>query len=195
MPDTPVSIAVIDQMPERAELIRAGLGVAGYENVTIISDTIDLLARIAVLNPSVIIVDLENPKRDTVEQMFRVSREVQRPVVMFVDHSDPDMTQAAMDAGVSAYVVDGMQPDRIRPIVDLAIARFNRFHELETRVEALSTELEHRKTIEKAKGILMEQRGLSEKDAYALMRRASMDQKRPIVEIADSILVASRVGL
>jgi response regulator NasT len=92
-------------------------------------------------------------------------------------------------------VVDGMQPDRIRPIVDLAIARFNRFHELETRVEALSTELEHRKTIEKAKGILMEQRGLSEKDAYALMRRASMDQKRPIVEIADSILVASRVGL
>ncbi|WP_422025202.1 ANTAR domain-containing response regulator [Pyruvatibacter mobilis] len=195
MPDTPVSIAVIDQMPERAELIRAGLGAAGYENVTIISDTIDLLARIAVLNPSVIIVDLENPKRDTVEQMFRVSREVQRPVVMFVDQSEPDMTQAAMEAGVSAYVVDGMQPDRIRPIVDLAIARFNRFHELETRVEALSTELEHRKTIEKAKGILMEQRGLSEKDAYALMRRASMDQKRPIVEIADSILVASRVGL
>jgi response regulator NasT len=195
MPDTPISVAVIDQVPERAALICAGLTAEGYANVTVVSDTVDLLARIAVLNPSVIIVDLENPRRDTVEQMFRVSREVQRPVVMFVDQSDPDMARAAMDAGVSAYVVDGMQPDRIRPIVDLAIARFNRFHELETRVEALSTELEQRKVIEKAKGLLMEQRGLSEKDAYALMRRASMDQKRPIVEIADSILVAASIGL
>jgi len=195
MPEETLSIVVIDQVPERANLITTGLNGAGYADVTVIADTVDLLGRIAAINPSVIIVDLENPKRDTVEQMFRVSQQVQRPVVMFVDQSDADTTRAAMEAGVSAYVVDGMQPERIRPIVDLAIARFNRFHKLESQVEELSTELAQRKTIEQAKGILMQQRNLSEPDAYGLLRKASMDQKRPLAEIAESIIVASKVGL
>ena len=126
----------------------------------------EMAARIAAIDPDVILIDLENPNRDTIEQMFRVSREVKRPIAMFVDESDPETTKSAIRAGVSAYIIDGLRRDRIQPVVDVAISRFESYRELEQRATDAELQLAERKTIERAKALLMEKRAMTEPDAY-----------------------------
>jgi response regulator NasT len=188
---TTLSIVIIDENRLRASVIEAGLREAGYENLTIIHDVTGIARRIADIEPDVIFIDLENPNRDMLENMFQLSRAVKRPIAMFVDRSDRASIEAAVEAGVSAYVVDGLKQDRVKPILDMAISRFNAFSRLTRELEEARSELEERKLIERAKGILMKSRGLSEEDAYALLRKTAMNQNRKIVEIAQSLVTAA----
>jgi len=184
------SILIIDENHARAAIIQAGLREAGHANVRWLNETSNLLRHIADIDPDVIIIDLESPNRDVLEQMFQVSRLVKRPVAMFVDQSDSVAMQDAMVAGVSAYVVDGLRKDRVKPILDMCILRFNVFSRLQEELHEAKMALADRKVIERAKGILMEAKSLSEQDAYVLMRKTAMDQKRRLVDIARAIVTA-----
>lgn len=184
-------ILVIDENRIRAAIIEAGLREAGHSEVTLVDDVTGIAARIAALQPDVIVIDIENPNRDMLENMFQLSRAVKRPIAMFVDRSDTASIEAAVNAGVSAYVVDGLKKERVKPILDMAISRFNAFSRMERELEEARTELESRKTVERAKGILMKSRGLSEQEAYALLRKTAMNQNRKIGDVAQSLVTAA----
>jgi response regulator NasT len=188
---TSLSILVIDENRIRASIIEVGLRESGHDNVTVIHDISAVARTIAATNPDVIVIDLENPNRDVLENMFQLSRAVKRPVAMFVDRADRASIEAAVEAGVSAYVVDGLKRERVKPILDMAISRFNAFSRLTRELEEARGELESRKLIERAKGILMRSKGLSEQDAYALLRKTAMNQNRKIAEIAQSLVTAA----
>jgi response regulator NasT len=123
--------------------------------------------------------------------MFQLSRVVKRPIAMFVDRSDQASIEAAVEAGVSAYVVDGLRQERVKPILDMAISRFNAFSRMARELEEARSELENRKVIDRAKGILMRSRGLSEDAAYTLLRKTAMSQSRKISEIAQSLVTTA----
>ena len=188
---TPLSILIIDENRLRAAVIEDGLRDAGYDRLTVVHDVAGIARKIADTSPDVIVIDLENPNRDVLESMFQLSRAVQRPIAMFVDRSDQASIEAAVEAGVSAYVVDGLKRDRVKPIVDMAISRFNAFARMARELEEARSQLEHRKLIDRAKGILMSTRGLSEAAAYALLRKTAMNQNRKISEIAESLITAA----
>ncbi len=187
----PLSILVIDEDTVRASIIEAGLREAGHDRVTVCSDVTGIAKRIADIEPDVIVIDLENPNRDMLESFFALSRAIKRPIAMFVGHSDRDSMEAAIDAGVSAYVVDGLRQERIKPILDMAITRFNAYARLSRELEDARHELAGRKLIERAKGILMRTRGLSEDQAYGLLRTTAMNQNRKIADIAQSLITAA----
>ena len=186
-------IVIVDESPIRAAILVEGLREAGFTGVTHISEMHNLLARIYALDPDVIVIDLENRSRDVLEQMFQVSRAVRRPIAMFVDQSDSASIQASVDAGVSAYIVDGLKKERIKPILDLCISRFNAFSKLQDELDRTKSALEERKVIDRAKGILMKVKGLTEDEAYVLMRSTAMREKKKIGEIAQSIVTASEL--
>jgi response regulator NasT len=186
-------IVIIDESPIRAAILEEGLREAGYTEVVQVNEMQSLLTRIHALDPDIIIIDLENPSRDSLEQMFQVSRAVRRPIAMFVDQSDSAMIQASVDAGVSAYIVDGLKKERIKPILDLCVSRFNAFSKLQDELDRTRNALEERKVIDRAKGILMKLKGLTEEEAYVLMRSTAMREKKKIGEIAQSILTASEL--
>jgi response regulator NasT len=186
-------IVIVDESPIRAAILVEGLREAGFTGVTHISEMHNLLSRIYALDPDVILIDLENPSRDVLEQMFQVSRAVRRPIAMFVDQSDSASIQASVDAGVSAYIVDGLKKERIKPILDLCISRFNAFSKLQDELERTKSALEDRKVIDRAKGILMKLKGLNEDEAYVLLRSTAMREKKKIGEIAQSIVTASEL--
>jgi two-component system, response regulator / RNA-binding antiterminator len=186
-------IVIVDESPIRAAILEEGLREAGYTGVVHISEMRSLLQRIYALDPDVILIDLENPSRDVLEQMFQVSRAVRRPIAMFVDQSDAASIQASVEAGVSAYIVDGLKKERIKPILDLCISRFNAFAKLQDELDRTRHALEERKVIDRAKGILMKLKGLTEDEAYVLLRSTAMREKKKIGEIAQSILTASEL--
>ena len=186
-------IVIIDESPIRAAILEEGLREAGYTEVVQVNEMQSLMARISALDPDIIVIDLENPSRDSLEQMFQVSRAVRRPIAMFVDQSDSSMIQASVDAGVSAYIVDGLKKERIKPILDLCVSRFNAFSKLQDELDRTKNALEERKVIDRAKGILMKVKGLTEDEAYVLMRSTAMREKKKIGEIAQSILTASEL--
>lgn len=188
-----LSILVIDENAIRASIIEAGLREAGHANVQVLADVTSVARRIGEIAPDVVIIDLENPNRDTLEHFFSLSKAIRRPIAMFVDRSDRTMIEKAVEAGVSAYVVDGLKKERIKPILDMAVSRFNAFARLSRELEEARSELEDRKIIDKAKGILMQTRGLTEADAYQLMRKAAMNQNRRMVDIAQSLITASEL--
>src|SRR3979409_1437472 len=191
--DQSPKIVIVDESPIRAAILEEGLREAGFIGVTHISEMHNLLARIYALDPDVILIDLENPSRDVLEQMFQVSRAVRRPVAMFVDQSDTASIQASVDAGVSAYIVGNLQKDRIKTILDLCISRFNAFSRLQNELERAKSALEERKVIDRAKGILMKAKNMSEEDAYALLRKTAMNEKKKIAEVAQSVIIASEM--
>jgi len=193
MADERLKILVIDDNPVRAAVIELGLKEAGHENIAILADMRNLLRRIVDAEPDVIIIDLENPDRDVLDEMFQVSRTVPRPVAMFVDQSDRSSIEAAMDAGVSAYVVDGLRKERVKTILDMAISRFNAYRRLKDELERTKQALEDRKLIERAKGILMKSKGLSEEAAHALLRTTAMGESRRVAEVAQSLITAAKL--
>ena len=186
-----LKILVIDQDALRASILQDGLREAGHSDVVVIAEMHDLLRRIQEIGPDVIVIDLENPNRDVLEQMFQVSQAVQRPVAMFVDKSDASMIEAAMDAGVSTYIVDGLRKERVKPIIDVTISRFNAVDRLRRELEETRSQLAERKVIDRAKGILMKSRGLSEEEAYRLLRKTAMDQNRRVAQVAESLVTAA----
>src|SRR3989440_9491805 len=143
--ETSPKIVIVDESPIRAAILEEGLREAGFTRVVHISEMQSLLARIYSIDPDVILIDLEDPSRDVLEQMFQVSRAVKRPVAMFVDQSDRASIEAAVDAGVSAYIVGGLRKERVQNILDLCISRFNAFSRLEGELERTRSALEERK--------------------------------------------------
>jgi two-component system, response regulator / RNA-binding antiterminator len=184
---------IVDENPERAAIIEASLVAAGYEIVARVIGRADLQATVNAVEPDVIVIDMESPDRDTLEDMSRITRERPRPTVMFVDRSDSDSIRAAVQAGVTAYVVAGLQPDRVRPVLEVAIARFNEFQELRRELESARSSLEDRKVIERAKGILMKRRGLDEEEAFRLLRKMAMDRKMRLANVARELVAAAEV--
>lgn len=184
-------IVIIDENRIRAQIIEDGLRDAGQADVRIIHDMKSVMRQLVEADPDVVIIDLENPNRDMLEYMFQVSRAIQRPVAMFVDRSDAATIEAAIDAGVSAYVVDGLKKERVKPILDTAIVRHHAFQRMRNELAAAKSELAERKVIIQAKSILMESRGLSEPEAYALLRKTAMNQSRTIAQVAESLVTAA----
>jgi response regulator NasT len=191
MIDGALRILLVDQNMTRASILEEGLREAGYTSVTVVRDMQNLLRRIVDEDPDVICIDLENPNRDVLEQMFQMSRVVRRPVAMFVDRSDSDMIRAAVESGVGAYVVDGLKKERVKAVVDMAVSRFKAFNDLREELDQAKQALGDRKVVERAKGILMKERGLTEEAAYALLRKAAMSDNKRVVEIAQAVITAA----
>jgi two-component system, response regulator / RNA-binding antiterminator len=191
--DVSLKIVIVDENPIRAAILEGGLNEAGYVNVTRIEDRTGLLARIYAIDPDVILIDLENPSRDVLEQMFQMSRAVKRPIAMFVDQSDTASIEASVDAGVSAYIVGNLQKDRIKAILDLTISRFNAFARLQGELDRAKSALEERKAIDRAKGILMKAKNLTEEEAYGLLRKTAMNENKKIADVAQSVILAAEL--
>lgn len=189
----PLSVLLIDDNPARAEIVEAGLRHAGYRLVGRLEGTSDLPRRVGELEPDVIVVSIDSPSRDTIEDMRRSTEQQPRPIALFVDRSDPATIAAAMEAGVSAYVVKGLAEDRVRSVVDVAVGHFNRYHAMREELERARLTLLERKTIDRAKGLLMEQKGLAEDAAYKVLRKLAMDQNKRIGEVAQDLVTYARV--
>jgi two-component system, response regulator / RNA-binding antiterminator len=186
-------IAVVEQDRERALMIVDGLRDAGDYDVTVIGDVAGLARRLAALAPDVVLIDLESPDRDVLDALTIAATPADRPVAMFVDRSDDAVMRAAIEAGVSAYVVGGLARERIKPVLTAAIARFHVVARLRTELAATRAALEERKLVDRAKGMLMKLKGLSEEEAYALLRRTAMDQGRKLVEVAAALITAAEL--
>lgn len=183
-------IAIIDTSTTRAAIIFEGLREAGLQDLVLIDPAGALVAQIEAARPEVVLVNLENPSRDLLEDFFAMSRALDRPIAMFVDQSDADATMAAVDAGVSAYVVDGLAKQRIKPILDLAVRRFQAFSRLQAELAEARSALADRTTIDRAKAILMKRRAIDEPAAYALLRSHAMQTNRRIAEVAEAIVTS-----
>lgn len=186
-----LTILVIDENAIRASIIDEGLREAGHGKVTVIHEVHGVARVIETLRPDVIVIDIENPNRDMMEHLFQLTRTVGRPIAMFVDRSDTASIEAAVEAGVSAYIVDGLKKERVKPILDMAGSRFKAFSRLQRELAEAKSALEERKLVERAKGILMKMRGLSEDEAFALLRQTAMNEKKKISEIAQSVVTAA----
>lgn len=183
-------IAIVDDSGLRASILKDGLVEAGYDDIEVVAPHGAFVARLERMAPDIVLMDLGDPSRDALEEMLAVSRALARPIAMFVDRSDEAMIGAAIDAGVSAYVVDGLRKERVKPILELAIRRFNAFSAIRAERDEARSALADRKTVDRAKAILMQERGLSEPDAYALLRSTAMNQGRKLVEVADALITA-----
>ncbi|CUH64528.1 putative transcriptional regulatory protein pdtaR [Thalassovita autumnalis] len=188
-----LTIIIVEKDRDRALQIVDGLNASGDHAITVLSEESGLARRIAALDPDVVLIDMASPSRDALEELALASGPMDRPVAMFVDHSDGALTKAAIEAGVSAYVVNGLQQERLTPILDAAITRFHMVSRMRSELAATRRALEERKTIDRAKGILMKARGVSEDEAYALLRKAAMDQGRKLAEVAEALV--STAGL
>jgi two-component system, response regulator / RNA-binding antiterminator len=186
-------VLVVDQDRKRAEIVEKALREDPNLEVQVATAPGHLLDLLRQVEPDVLIVDLDLPDRDTIEQLRVASRERPRPIVMFVDQSDSDAMKAAVSAGVSAYVVDGLTANRVKPILDVAVARFQEFESLRRELDIAKSSLAERKLIDRAKGILMRARGLSEEDAYNLLRSKAMNEQRKVADIAQSVITASEL--
>lgn len=186
-----LKVAVVEADRDRALMIVDGLCEAGSFEVTVIGDSSGLERRLSDLSPDVVLIDLSDPNRDTLEHLAMASAATQRPVAMFVDRSDSGTTRSAIDAGVSAYVVDGLRKERIKPILDAAIARFQMFSRMRKELETTKAALAERKIIDRAKGLLMKARGIGEDEAYGLLRKTAMDQGRRVADVAQSLVTAA----
>jgi len=189
----PLKILIIDSNDERAAVVEAGLASYGDAQILRVGLLTDLVRKVEEIQPDVIFVDVDSPDRDTLESMRDVSAAYPRPIVMFVEESDPSQAEEALRAGVSAYIVDGLSAKRVKPVLDVAILRFRVFQKMREELDKAKSDLAGRKVIERAKGILMEQRRLTEQDAYKLLRDSAMREGKPILEIADSLISISRL--
>ncbi len=182
-----VEVMLIDAHPGRSAILEQALSDAGYHITVRTARTDQLLQQVRETQPDVILIDIELPDRDTLEQLRDVGLNQPRPIVMFAERSDPETTAAALRAGVSAYVVDDLNPRRLQPIMEVAIARFREYQALRRELEETRNRLAERKVIEKAKGLLMAQRNLSEEEAYQALRKLAMDRNQRIGEVARTV--------
>lgn len=184
-------ILVVEPNPERVRGIVDALREAGWSDVKALLQMSELNQTVREFSPDIVLIDLTNPDRDTLEHISHATETTKRAVALFVDQTDENLTQAALNAGVSAYVVDGLQMDRIKPVLQTAIARFKMMRQFHFELNAAKQALEDRKTIDRAKGILMRQRGMSEDDAYKLLRTTAMSQNRKVIDVAQALVTAA----
>jgi len=190
-----LSVLVIDESRTRAGEICAGLALAGYQVAAILADSENLSAEVEKLQPDVILIDTESPSRDTLEHLAVVHQNMPRPIVMFTLEDGQDAIRDAVKAGVSAYIVDGLDPKRIKPIVDVARARFEGSQALRRELEEVSRKLSDRKLVDKAKGVLMKARGLDEDAAYHAMRKLAMERGQSMAKVARDVIDMAKVLL
>ncbi len=186
-------VMLVDEYPERSEAVAALLRSAGCDTVASLSPEDDLLAQVERHRPDVVIIDVDLPSRDTLESLRNVQSAEPRPMVMFSQDDNGETIRRAIQAGVSAYEVDGLQSHRVRPVLEAAIARFQQHRELQLELDRTRSELADRKNIEKAKGIVMKQRRIDEPAAYRLIRKSAMDQNKRVIDIANSIISAAEL--
>ena len=186
-----LKVMIIDEVVERAEVLQRALVQSGYEMIAHVPSTFDLHRQVVALKPDIVIIETDSPDRDTLENLCVMSRDEPRPVVMFTHDGNGEKIRAATEAGVSAYVVDGMAAERIGPIIDAAIARFEQFQALKRGLEDTELKLAERKLIERAKGILMSSRNLSEDDAYRALRKQAMESNAQLAEIARQVIAVA----
>ncbi len=185
-----LSVLLVDDDPERAAIVEPALRAAGYEVVTVVDTATEMLAQVRARRPDVIIIDRDSPDRDTLEHVCMITRDDPRPIVMFTQDQDRTLMRAALEAGVSAYVVDGLSVERVRPIVEVALARFEQWQALRRELDQAQTNLAERKLIERAKGIIMKQRGCTENEAYRALRKMAMDRGKRLVNVAETLVAA-----
>jgi response regulator NasT len=186
-------VMLVDPRPSRREVLGPALKTEGFDIIACVSPDDDLLGAVARFAPDVVLIDIDSPNRDTLENLRSVQAHQPRPMVMFTQDDAGESIRRAVDAGVTAYVVDGLENRRVRPIVDAAMARFAQYRALETELEQARGKLEERKLIERAKGLIMEQQGVSEADAYQAMRRLAMRKNKKLAEIADGVISAAEL--
>jgi response regulator NasT len=184
----PIDILLVDADPARARLVGEALDGSGYRIVAALAPDDDLAEAMRRYKPGLVIVDIDSPDRDTLDSMRTLTADGAHPVVMFVDESDAATTREAIRAGVSAYIVDGLAPKRVKPILDVAIARFREHQRLKRALVDAQESLEARKVVDRAKGILMESKGLSEDAAYRLLRKLAMDRKQRLADVARELI-------
>ena len=184
-------VLVIDPDPARAALVAEGL--AGAEPVEVLQAAAFDERQAAAFGPDVVVIACDSPDRDTLESLREASESNPRPVVMFVDRTEPGLAEEATRAGVAAYVVDGLSAARVRPVLDVAMTRFSLMQQLRGDLAKAKADLASRKTIDRAKGLLMKERGLDEDAAYKLLRKLAMDTGRPIGAVAQDLIAYSNV--
>lgn len=183
-----LSIILVEPDRDKANQIVESLADAGFQRIHVITEASSLKRQIGALNPDIVLIDMANPSRDMLEEMAIASQPLDRAVAMFVDRADDALTSAAIEAGVSAYVVDGLRPDRVKPVLDAAIARFNVFQRMRTELAETKRALEERKVIDRAKGLIMKAKGVDEDAAYALLRKAAMNQGKRLADVAEALV-------
>ncbi|EBA09421.1 ANTAR domain-containing response regulator [Sagittula stellata] len=186
-----LTIVVVEADRDRAIAIVDALQGSGDFDVHVIGNVASLARRIAALAPDVVLIDVDNPTRDMLEELTLASGPLERPVAMFVSGAAGGLARTAIEAGLSAYVVDGLQPERLKPVLDAAIARFQMVQRMRRELVETRRALEERKVIDRAKGLLMKARGVGEEEAYALLRKAAMDQGRRVAEVAEAIVTTA----
>ena len=191
--EQPLRVLLVDETWERAALLKHALQEAGYRIAAHVSASADLPGLVSELKPDVIILDTESPDRDTLEHLCVISRDDPRPIVMFTHDDNIEKIRAAIRAGVSAYVVNGLQSERLRPIMDVAIARFHEFQTMRRDLENAESQLAGRKDIDRAKGILMKQRSWSEDEAYQALRKMAMDKGVKLTEVARQVITVAEL--
>ncbi|MDA8093640.1 MAG: ANTAR domain-containing protein [Betaproteobacteria bacterium] len=189
--DGRLRVLLIDRSAERAAVLDQALQLAGYVVAAILTGSSNLYNEVKRIEPDAIIIDLDSPDRDTLEQMREIAQDRPKPVVMFAQDDDGDTIRQAVRAGVSAYVVDGLAASRIKPLLEVAIAHFSEYQALREELEHARSTLVERKIIEKAKGVLMHRKGMREDEAYKTMRKMAMDQGKRLLEVAQSILAVA----
>lgn len=188
-------VMLVDDSQEAVSPLREGLASAGYDVVVVSALGLALAVRVAEFQPDVIIIDTESPTRDVLEHVAVVNASDPRPIVLFTEDRENATIQAALKAGVSAYVVAGIQADRLQPILEVAVARFEREQALREELRAAQTKLVERKVVERAKGFLMQQKGVSEEEAFRLLRKLAMDRNARLVDVAQQVVeVAGLLG-
>ena len=187
----PLSIVVVEENRDRAIAIVDALRDSVDCDVHVIGNVSGLARKIAGFQPDVVLIDIDSPTRDMLEELTLASGPLERPVAMFVSGAAGGLARQAIEAGVSAYVVDGLQPERLKPVMDTAIARFQMMRQMRTELDETRRALEERKVIDRAKGLLMKAKGIDEDAAYAALRKTAMDQGRKLAEVAEALVTAA----
>lgn len=185
-------ILIIDESQARAAELCAGLVTAGHQVAAVLPSVLDLTAQIEAIKPDVILIETDSPSRDTLENLAVMSRNMPRPVIMLTHENDGDVMRAAFKAGVSAYIVDNLDLARLKPIVDVAIARFEEHQSLRQEAASATQKLSERKVVEKAKGILMQTRGLDEDQAHGALRKLAMERAQPLAKVAGDVVAMAK---
>lgn len=186
-------VLLIDDTPRKVGRLRAALSEAGFDVIDESGLSLDLPERVEAIQPDVILIDTDSPGRDVMEQVVLVSRDRPRPIVMFTDDDNPDAMRQAIRAGVSAYIVEGIQAQRLKPILDVAMARFESDQALRAELHARDQQLLERKRIETAKGMLMKMKNCNEEEAYTLMRRQAMSRQQKLIQVAEQIIAMNEL--
>ncbi|KGK83453.1 histidine kinase [Stutzerimonas degradans] len=186
-------ILLVDDTPKKVGRLRSALVDAGFEVIDACSSIIDLPERVETVRPDVVLIDTDSPGRDVMEQVVLVSRDRPRPIVLFTDDDDPNAMRQAIGAGVSAYIVEGIHARRLKPILDVAMARFESDQALRAQLHARDQQLAERKRIELAKGMLMKMRECNEEEAYTLMRRQAMSRQQKLIQVAEQIIAMNEL--